>query len=351
MNDMPVRPIAHLVAAAAFAIPIMLQATAAEASQKQYRALMARFFLQNHQAIPLHNNGNVRSGDVLKLPEEATYVPRQTCYDFGPVAYTTLKSEFIKTSFEIAGEAGGSAAVQKIVEIEAELGGKLQTETSILLDPLSQEQPPKGIVSLQTPKPNKDCDIIRSILSGSGKDLVLVTRVFHGKEIAQASFAISGNANISAAIKEARIKAILGGSPDVHVKVSSSSADLQLSKSPDQLSLAIQSAVIKPQQLARIYLQSQSNNKYQLEVLVEEYVTGSGPDVLKEIEWRLKTALEELGLYFKSLTSLYSSVFSGDGAIPLERASADIPPEYWRAFAVVAAAHEIVGEPPRQSPR
>ena len=350
MNTPSIRTATYAVIVASFGL---LLPAGAEANQKQYRALLAKFFLLNHLAIPLHNNGNVKSGDVLKLPEEASYTSRDVCYDLGPVKYTTLNSEFIKSTFEVAGEVGGSVTLQKIAEIEAELGAKLGSESSILLDPFSQEGPPKGMVSLMNPKQTKECAMIPDILNGSGRrDHILVTRVFHGKQSAQVSVGISANANVSAKIKEAKIKAILGGSPEVRVKPSGSTTILQIARTPDALSLAIQSAVIKPQELARIYLQTQSNSSYDLEVLVQEYVTGSEPAVLDKIFLRLQIALKELSIFFGSTARLYSAVFSGEGAVPIEKVQ--VPPEHWRTLAAVAAAHEIVGtqlplipQPPR----
>lgn len=335
-------------AAVVFLVLSMAPIDAAHANDRQYRALMARYFLQNHQAIPLNNNGNVKSGDVLKLPEEATYVPRSVCYDLGRVNYNTVKSEFIKTSFDIASEIGGGIPTHKIAEIEAELGGKLQTDTSIQLDPLSEEGPPKGYLLLQTPKPDPHCDIVRNILRGSAKDFILVTRVFHGQQSAEAGFTVSGNAGVTASVKEPKIKAILGGAPNVHLKISGSNGTLRISRTPDDQSLAVQSAFLSPREFARVYLQSHSNSAYDLEVLVEEYVTGTEPDVLAKIQLRLQIALKEMGLLFSSAKAMYSAAFSGDGAIPYERAIGDIPPNRWQAYAVVAAANEIAAEqPPR----
>jgi len=81
----------------ACAIAFFLNGEAA-ANQQQFQAVIAKHFLQNHHAIPLHNNGNVKSGDVLKMPDEATYLSRGKCYPLPPVRYTSLSSEYIRTS-------------------------------------------------------------------------------------------------------------------------------------------------------------------------------------------------------------------------------------------------------------
>jgi len=144
----------------ACATALIMFASSATANQQQLQATVAKHFLQNHQAIPLHNNGNVKSGDVLHLPEEATYVSRSKCYDLPAVRYTSLKSEFIRTTSELAAEAGGEIPADKIAQIEAQVGGKLIRSNLIILDPLSQEEPPTGYSVLQRPKAAPDCDII-----------------------------------------------------------------------------------------------------------------------------------------------------------------------------------------------
>lgn len=108
-----------------------------------------------------------------------------------------------------------------------------------------------------------------------------------------------------------------------------------MARSPDELSLAVQSAFIKPRELARIYAQSQAKNQYQLELLVEEYITGSEPDTLFRTQKLLEVTLKELGLFFGSVRSLYSAAFGGDGAVLLAQAAADIPSDHWRALAVL----------------
>jgi hypothetical protein len=342
----------HTCAVIALILPVLFRSTEAHANQQQYRALMTKFFLSpNRYAIPLFSNGNVKSGDVLRMPQEATYLPRKACYDLKNVKYTSLNSESLKASFDIAAQAGGSIPLQKIAAIEAELGGKLRTDSSIILDPLSQEEPREGIAALQKPNADQKCDVIRSILRGSEADHILVTRVFHGKQSAIASIAVAGGAQLDARIKEKRIRDILGSAPDIHLAVSGSTATVQIAKSPDALSLAVQSALIKPRELARIYARTQSGSQYQLEWLVEEYIRGSEPNALWKTQTALQIALKELGLFFGSVGKLYSAAFSGDGAVPLAQAASDIPPSHWRALAVVAAAHEIVSLPSLPSPR
>lgn len=112
----------HASAVFALMLPFVFEATEVHANQQQYRALMTKFFLSpNRYAIPLFSNGNVKSGDVLKMPQEATYLSRNACYDLKDVKYTSLNSESLKTSFDIAGQIGGSIPLQKIAAVEAEL--------------------------------------------------------------------------------------------------------------------------------------------------------------------------------------------------------------------------------------
>ena len=41
----------------------------ATATQQQLQARLAKHFLSTHHAVPLHNSGEVKSGDVLHMPE------------------------------------------------------------------------------------------------------------------------------------------------------------------------------------------------------------------------------------------------------------------------------------------
>jgi hypothetical protein len=83
--------------------------------------------------MPLYNNGKVESADILKMPEEATYVSRDTCYDLPPVHYTSIGIDFIRATSELAAEAGGEIPAKDIVKIEAEVKGKLRETDTILI--------------------------------------------------------------------------------------------------------------------------------------------------------------------------------------------------------------------------
>jgi hypothetical protein len=315
----------------------------ARANQQQLQALVAKHFIANHQAIPLHNNGKVKSGDVLKMPEEATYLSRDRCYKLPAVKYTSLNIDFIRTTSQLAGEVGGQVPTQKIAEIEAELKGKLRETATILIDPLSQEEPPKGYADLQkTTTGAPECAVIADIWAGKGQDKILVTRVFHGSLNAVSTIDVAGGLKVSAAIGEKKINDILGGKPHVTLKVDGSVLQLEYSKSPEPQSLAVQSALVNISQLTKIYLAYHTQQRgIQLEWLVYEYITGTEPGLLDSIRIALNSLLAQMEVRQVSAAAVYQSVSSGDGAVPV--ATATIPQEQWSAFATVAAAHEIVG--------
>jgi hypothetical protein len=314
----------------------------AEAGQQQLqlRALLAKHFLSIHQAVPLHNNGEVKSGDVLHMPEEATFTSRDKCYKLPmPPRYLSLDAEFIQTTVDVAAEVGGALPLQRIAQIEASIGGKLRQVESIVLDPLSQEEPQGGYSALLNPNPVPECGIIRNILAGKAKDYILATRVFYGIQNALVSLDLGGKVAISADI-EKKIKALLGTTLKLNVKASGSYATLEYSKSPDERSLAVQSAVVNPQQLARIYLQYRTENGFQLELRVREYLTGSDPGLLETARIAIGQLLSIMEVRQPSVAALYSQVFGGDGAV--RATEANIPRAQWNALATVAAAHEIV---------
>jgi hypothetical protein len=115
---------------------------------------------------------------------------------------------------------------------------------------------------------------------------------------------------------------------------------LEYSKSPEPRSLAVQSAFINTDRLAKIYLSYHTQQRgIQLEWLVYEYITGSAPDLLQKIRILTDALLRQMEVRQASAAALYQSVFGGR-----ETPKYPVPKEQWNAFATVAAAHEIVGE-------
>jgi hypothetical protein len=325
----------------AFFAAALLWVAPTMANQPQLQAVLAKYFLQVHHAIPLDNNPSVRSGDVLHMPDEGTFVAREKCFHLSPVQYRDLGIEFIQTSPTVVAEVGGAIPVNKIGQIEASVGGKLVENASLLLDPFNADEPPGGYAVLQHPSNSDYCGIIANIWAGQAPDYVLVTRVLHGSLNAWAELWLSGNAKVSADL-EKEVQTILGSTPEVHVKGSGSYRRMQYSRSPQPRSLAIQSAVIRPDELARIYLRYRTPNGEQLALLVQEYLTGSDPGLLQRARVALIELLHELELWRGTVRALYASVFSGEKAVDAQ--TVRIPQEQWNAFATVAAAHRIAGE-------
>ena len=117
----------------------------ASADYRQLQAVLAKYFIANHQAIPLHNNGKVKSGDVLKLPEEATYLSRDKCFDLPSVRYTSLDADLLVTTSEVAAEVGGEIPTDKLAKIEATVHGEIRQTAGIRLNPFAQEEPAKWL--------------------------------------------------------------------------------------------------------------------------------------------------------------------------------------------------------------
>jgi hypothetical protein len=178
------------------AISLITTVTKASADPSQLHAALAMYFLQIHNAIPLHNNGSVKSGDVLNMPDEGTFLPRDKCYNLPEPRYAGLADEYIQTNSSIAGEVGGGIPVEKIGQLEALFGGKFTVSNSILLSPFSQEEPPSGYPVLVEPKPNSGCDVIHKLFAGA-KNFILVTRVFHGRQNAQATIDLDVTGKVS----------------------------------------------------------------------------------------------------------------------------------------------------------
>jgi len=203
----------RIAGALACATIFFLSNVSARANQQQLQALLAKYLIANHQAIPLHNNGSVKSDDVLKMPEEATYLSRNRCFSLPAVSYTSLTVDLIRTTSALAGELEGQIPTQKIADIEAELHGKLRETATISIDPLSQEEPPSGYRVLSKTNGAPECEVIANLWRGKEQDKILVTRVFHGTLNAVSTFDLGGDLTAEAAIEEKKINSILGGKP------------------------------------------------------------------------------------------------------------------------------------------
>ena len=320
---------------------VLINTRTAFADQQELQAVLANHFLRHHYAIPLHSNGNVKSGDLLHMPEEATLAPRDTYYNLPPVRYTRIPNEYVQTSSSLAAEAGGQMPVRWVRKIEAEIGGKLEFGQSILLAPLSQEEPPGGYAVLEQPKSTPTCAVNFRTLNGTAKDLILVTRVFHGSLAAEATSALGDGAKIGADIGK-KLQEFVGGDFKVQAQVSGSTFTLQYSKSEGEHSLAAQSAFIDPEKFAKIYFASRTDNGILLDALVRRALTGYEPDVVIKVRVIINNLLRSLGLKEASARALYSSAFSGERTVPMVKANP--PQEHWDLFAIIAAAHEYVAE-------
>jgi hypothetical protein len=137
---------------------------------------------------------------------------------------------------------------------------------------------------------------------------------------------------------------MVGSSPQVKTELDGSSIKIQYSKSANEHSLAVQSAFIVPEELARIYFAARTENGVRLKALVREALTGSEPNFLTKVRIEIEDLLLALDLRKPSTGDLYVSVFTGEKTVPTEKL--EHAQDQWEAFATVAAAHELVG--PRQ---
>lgn len=328
-------------------ISLAASVTTASADPSQLHAALAMYFLQVHNAIPLHNNGSVKSGDVLHMPDEGTFLPRDKCYNLPDARYAGLADEYIQTNSAIAEEVGGNIPIKKIGQLEALFGGKFTVSNSILLSPFSQEEPPAGYSVLTEPKPTSGCEVIHELFAFGARNFILVTRVFHGKQNAEATIDLDVTGKVSGDLDN-KIQTIVGARPRIKAEISGSTVKIRYSKSDAEHSLAVQSAFVRPEELASIYYATRTDNGIRLKALVREALTGVQPSLLTQIRIRIEDALIALNLRKPSTGDLYASVFSGEKLIPREKA--DRAQDQWEALAFVAAAHELVEHQNRNNP-
>lgn len=307
--------------------------------ESQFRAAVTKYFLQNHRAIPIRSNGNVRSGDVIRLPEEATLVSRDVCYNMPSPVYRSLASGSYDISILGATEFALNIPINKIIEFQANIGQNSKISSQVVLDPFSEEQPLGGFSILDNPRRDSRCEVIKDIFNHTSDADVLVTRVFHGRQSARISLGFSNSSNISAAATLPKLKKWLGNVADVEAKVQNDSIIiLSSSFSPAPQSLAIQSAFVDLNLLAAIHLRVSARSAYDLELMVNEYIRSEDPGALKKLAREIDIALKSFGYNWMDANQLYMMVFAGKNSrYPIEKASE----QEIVSFSNVAAATEI----------
>jgi hypothetical protein len=115
-----------------------------------------------------------------------------------------------------------------------------------------------------------------------------------------------------------------------------------VTKFPDVQSVAVVSAYLDKETLARIYFQLTNNAQgRELDNLVNQYVYGRDPGSLSQISARIENLLREMQLFYDDMTKLYRSLFSGSEAQPVRPEELGLK-EQWEALGLVAAANLIV---------
>jgi hypothetical protein len=106
--------------------------------QVQYQALMTRYFLGIHSAIPLFSNGSIRSADIIRPPDETVFLQGKSCFPnviFDPKNIPTPSADSkVNLSLGLGGEIP-----PYIAEIEARIGGTYKSWSSFDFDPFAQD--------------------------------------------------------------------------------------------------------------------------------------------------------------------------------------------------------------------
>jgi hypothetical protein len=325
------------------AAALILMCTPCGASEEyKYRAIMAKYFISQHSAMPLFNNGSAMSGSALTLPEEATRYSRDQCYSLDPPAYRNLGKEVVASKGAAALEAQGSGTAYRVVDVLGRVGVATASSNQIFVT-LSQEEPQrgktKGLALLADPKPA--CSELIALFNGARSRTILVTRVFWGTVQATTSFKVSGAVGAEAKARLGKdLAKVLGATPQISADASGSNLVIQINSATQPRSLAVQSAVVNPQVLARVYAAATGRNATlaQLENQVAEYL-GTDRSAAQRIATNIRSLLIELHLIERDPQEFYDDLFSG--IKPPGASMEDRDPKVWSAVGTVASAVEI----------
>lgn len=310
----------------------------------KYRAIMAKYFISQHSAIPLFSNSAVKSGSVLLLRTEATRYSRQLCYSLDEPSYRELGKFSVASQGAASLDMSGSATAYKVLDVVGKAGATTTNSDRIDLS-LSQEEPQrggvKGLSLLFSPRPA--CAEVPALLAGSPSHTILVTRVFWGTAQARTSIGMAGTIDVDARARLGKdLAKILGATPQISADAAGHNVVIQINSTTQARSLAVQSAIVNPEVLARVYTAANGQNGTlaKFENQVAEYL-GADRSAAQTIATGIRSMLIELKIIKRDPQEFYDDLFSGTkppGA-PVNCDNRDA--KVWEAVGTVASAVEI----------
>lgn len=323
------------------AFALMSSPALADMYQDQYKAVMARYFITNHYAVPIFTNGNIRKGDIIQYPDEGRVVPRQDCLDLGASAFRDVDALDITLANQLSFGVGAGISVHGLAQIEAELALAISGIARIAIDPASREHT-EHEPSAERVSNDEKCDLARLVIDGRETAYLMVSDIIRGQVTARTQMMAAGGASLEAGLTQKRLQALLGDTPRIGVSVSGGVATIESRRSPSVRTVAVKSRFVSTYHLARLYHLYQAAGPSDLELKVEEMLTGVEPGVFERLAADLNDFLQKHQLIERDKAQFYNKMrYLETRDVLDEKTLSNIPQEHWRALGVIAAAHEL----------
>ena len=326
---------------AVLAFALMSSPALADMYQDQYKAVMARYFITNHYAVPIFTNGNIRKGDIIQYPDEGRVVPRQDCLDLGASAFRDVDALDITLANEVSFGVGAGISVHGLAQIEADLDLAISGIARIAIDPTSREHTEHEPSAARVSNDEK-CDLVRLVIDGRETAYLMVSDIIRGQVKARTQMMAAGGASLEAGLTQERLQALLGDTPRIGVSISGGVATIESRRSPSVRTVAVKSRFVSTYHLARLYQLYQAAGPSDLELKVEEMLTGVEPGLFERLAADLNDFLQKHQLIERDKAQFYNKMrYLETRDVLDEKTLSSIPPEHWRALGVIAAAHEL----------
>ncbi|RWM11798.1 MAG: hypothetical protein EOR73_32015 [Mesorhizobium sp.] len=307
--------------------------------RSQYKAAMTKLFLDEYHAFAIFRVNPIYPGWVININNENPYLI--TCFPGqidGNYRGTRDFSSGVQLSVDAGATVNGVLLSDKIAELEAGGDVAFEFETVVRVTPVSIDPAENGSAALfDWNRSEPRCKIIDGMRDGSVEGYFLVEQVVHGKvtyELA-VNFAagLSAQAKSDLLVKISRLFDINGTS----IRVSGNRATFAVSKSPDNMTLAIVPNMLNHEEVTRIAYFMRGERGTDLEAAVQSALRERDVTMLDRLKIEIRNLL---GGEIENRNRWAERMASGPKMVSRN----DITDEQFDAISTYAAAMVIVGD-------
>ena len=207
----------------------------------QYRATMARLFLQTYRAFPIFIQNPIFPGSLISAQYETIELAPDRCYDVQQVQYVRLSDLEAGASVTTKADlkVGANILSGLIAEAEAGAGVGFSNEAVLSVSPLSNVSFRPDMDALRSPKPIALCQPVRDVLAGHGSGKILVARVYHGIITYRLTARFKGNVDAKARTNGKVVVAKVFNINKAGINTSSDTMTFAVARSPGKVTLAV----------------------------------------------------------------------------------------------------------------